>query len=471
MYYTKRFAQSNDDLTRKSGDFGEFEHETFRVHGELRSSLDIREENMTNITRRGMLLSSAALAAGLSLSRAFAQSDVSATLRLQAFGGDAELAGIKDAIERFNKKYPNVEVIVSIDPISTGWGDYVTKVIGQFTSGSPADVYGTAIETFQSFSARGLFMPLNDFIKANPSFSDFAPSLFEHCAYKGAINFIPITWNNIMVNYNRDLFDKAGIAYPKRDWTWDEFREAAKKLTVKDSAGNTTQFGYEVPNQNFSAQSWFFSNGTSILNKDWTASNMLDPKVAETLQFLHDLIHVDGVSPIPGAETMDNQFVAGQVAMISRGQWIVQNAKANKVNMDIAIPPKKTEEGTIIGFGAYAIAAKTEQPDLAKALVLELTSEETQREQGERGGGVPGRKSAASTEAFLSFPPSAFLYYETLPFAHAVPSPANFQEIEKIFIRHYTAMMSGQETIAAGCQAADAEMNESFARLKAQMGG
>ena len=329
-------------------------------------------------------------------------------MRLQAFGGDAELAGIKNAIERFNKKYPNVEVVVSIDPISTGWGDYVTKVIGQFTSGSPADVYGTAIETFQAFSARGLFMPLDDFIKANPSFSDFAPSLFEHCAYKGVINYIPIGWNNIMVNYNRDLFDKAGLAYPKRGWTWDEFRDTAKKLTVKDSVGNTTQFGYEVPNQNFSAQSWFFSNGTSILNKDWTASNMLDPKVAETLQFLHDLIHVDGASPIPGAETMDNQFVAGQVAMISRGQWIVQNAKANKVNMDIAIPPKKTEEGTIIGFGAYAIAAKTEQPDLAKALVLELTSEETQREQGERGGGVPGRKSAASTEAFLAFPPSAF---------------------------------------------------------------
>jgi multiple sugar transport system substrate-binding protein len=108
---------------------------------------------------------------------------------------------------------------------------------------------------------------------------------------------------------------------------------------------------------------------------------------------------------------------------------------------------------------------------LAKALVLELSSEETQREIGERGGGVPGRKSAASTEAFLAFPPSAYLYYETLPITISVPSPANFQEVEKIFIRHYTAMMSGQETIADGCKAAHVELNESFARLKQQMGG
>lgn len=426
---------------------------------------------MFKISRRNLLVSSAALAAGTGLGRALGQSDQTATLRLQAFGGDAELAGITSAIGRFNQKYPNVTVEVSIDPISGGWGDYVTKVLGQFNSGSQADVYGTAIETFQAFSSRGLWLPLNDFVAANTGFSDFAPSLFEQGSYKGDINYIPIGWNNIMINYNRDLFDKAGVAYPARGWTWDQFRETAKALTVKDGAGNVTQFGYEVPSQNFFVQPWFFSNGTGALNADWSASNMLDPKVAETLQFLHDLIHVDGVSPIPGAETMDNQFMAGQVAMISRGQWIVQNAKANNVNMDIAIPPQKTEEATVIGFGAYAIAKSASNVDLAKELVLELTSEETQREQGERGGGVPGRKSAASTEAFLAFPPSAFLYYETLPFTKAVPSPANFQEVEKIFIRHYVAMMAGEETIADGTKAADAELNESFARLKQQLGG
>lgn len=426
---------------------------------------------MFRISRRNLIVSSAALAAGAGIGRAFGQSDATATLKLQAFGGDAELAGIQSAIGRFNQNYPNVTVEVSIDPISTGWGDYVTKVLGQFTSGSQADVYGTAIETFQAFSSRGLWLPLNDFVAENTGFSDFAPSLFEQASYKGDINYIPIGWNNIMINYNRDLFDKAGLAYPARGWTWEQFRDTAKALTVKDGSGNVTQFGYEVPNQNFFVQPWFFSNGTGVLNADWTASNMLDPKVAETLQFLYDLIHVDGVSPIPGADTMDNQFMAGQVAMISRGQWIVQNAKANNLNMDIAIPPMKEKEATVIGFGGYAIARTSGNVDLAKALVLELTSEETQREQGERGGGVPGRKSAASTEAFLAFPPSANLYYETLPFTIPVPSPANFQEVEKIFIRHYTAMMSGTESIADGVKAADAELNESFARLQQQMGG
>jgi ABC-type glycerol-3-phosphate transport system substrate-binding protein len=198
---------------------------------------------------------------------------------------------------------------------------------------------------------------------------------------------------------------------------------------------------------------------------------MLDPKVSESLQFLYDLIHVDGVSPIPGKDMMDNQFMAGQVAMISRGHWIVQSAKSNKLNMDVAIPPSKVSDTTVIGFGGYAIAKTSKQPDLAKALVLELTSEETQKEEGEKGGGVPGRKAAAQTPGFLSFPPSAALYYQTLPNTKAVPSPANFQEVEKIFIRYYTAMMAGEVSIADGVKQADAELKASFDRLKKRMGG
>ena len=196
-----------------------------------------------------------------------------------------------------------------------------------------------------------------------------------------------------MINYNRDLFDKAGVAYPKQGWTWDEFREAAKALTVKDASGNVTQFGYEVPNQNFFVQPWFFTNGTGVLNDDWTGSNMLDPKVAESLQFLHDLIHVDGVSPIPGKDAMDNQFFAGQVAMISRGHWIVQSAKRARLNMDIAIAPTKESDTTVIGFGGYAVSKTAADPELAQALVAR-TDQPRDAEGGRRAAAAACRAAS-----------------------------------------------------------------------------
>ena len=68
------------------------------------------------------------------------------------------------------------------------------------------------------------------------------------------------------------------------------------------------------------------------------------------------------------------------------------------------------------------------------------------------------------------FPPSAPLFYQTLPHTKAVPSPANFQEVEKIFIRYYTAVMADEMAVADACKQADAELTESFARLKQSLG-
>ena len=70
-----------------------------------------------------------------------------------AFGSDAQLTAVKHAVERFNQKYPNVKVEIAIDPISNGWGDYVTHVLPQFNGGNAYDVYGTAIETFRTFES------------------------------------------------------------------------------------------------------------------------------------------------------------------------------------------------------------------------------------------------------------------------------------------------------------------------------
>ena len=110
---------------------------------------------------------------------------------------------------------------------------------------------------------------------------------------------------------------------------------------------------------------------------------------------------------------------------------------------------------------------RRQQPELAKALVARTD------QRGDAEG--RGREAAAACRAasrrprppaFLAFPPSAALYYQTLPHTKAVPSPANFQEVEKIFIRYYTAMMADEVSIADGCKQADAELNDSFARLK-----
>ena len=120
---------------------------------------------------------------------------------------------------------------------------------------------------------------------------------------------------------------------------------------------------------------------------------MLDPKVAESLQFLYDLIHVDGVSPIPGKDTMDNQFFAGQVAMISRGHWIVQSAKTRQRSTWTS-PSRRPRKATPPSSASAAMPSPrpTAHPELAKALVARAD----QRGDAERGG--RGRRRRAGPQ-------------------------------------------------------------------------
>ena len=97
--------------------------------------------------------------------------------------------------------------------------------------------------------------------------------------------------------------------------------------------------------------------------------------------------------------------MAGQVAMISRGHWIVQNAKTQQAQHGHRHPADEGERHDGHRLRRLCgVTRRTANADLAKALVLELTSEETQKEEGERGGGVPGRKSAAETAGVPRLP-------------------------------------------------------------------
>ena len=50
---------------------------------------------------------------------------------------------------------------------------------------------------------------------------------------------VPFALVNTVLYFNKDMFDAAGIAYPTDDWTWEEFREAAKKLTIDKNGDGT----------------------------------------------------------------------------------------------------------------------------------------------------------------------------------------------------------------------------------------
>ena len=81
----------------------------------------------------------------------------------------------------------------------------------------------------------------------------------------------PALVDNLAIVYNKTLFKEAGVAPPTPDWTWDDFRAAAKKLTDPSKK----QYGWLIPADGTEDTVWHYDAmlweaGGDILNSDNT---------------------------------------------------------------------------------------------------------------------------------------------------------------------------------------------------------
>lgn len=393
--------------------------------------------------------------------------DITATITIFDFGGDAEKKIYGDAETRFKQKYPNVTVNDNFTPVNDSWSSYADKITTQIAGGQSPDIINVAIEGTRLLVKQGLLAPIDDYVNQDGKdlIADVAQPLIDAFKVNGKLWQVPHAWNNMVIYYNTKMFQAAKIDPPKPDWNWDDFLEVAKKLTT--GSGTNQVFGFAIPNFNFGLQPWFLTNGTSPLTADWTQSNLNDPKVLESMKFVNDLVHVHKVSPAVEGTDPGNLFATGKVAMTGFGHWPIQNFIASNFrDFDVQYWPRKTAATSVYGVGGWGIAAGSKNKALAWELIKELTSQQTSQAIADAGAAIPGRRSIAATESFLKFPSNSKIFYESLNDAKAVPAPANFNDVESIFMRHFTEIMSGSVTPEDGLKAAHEELSAAMNKLK-----
>src|SRR5450756_1658521 len=147
--------------------------------------------------------------------------------------GDLDYAAKADnvLVAQWNKANPNIHV----KALYNGSNDYaLQKTLTAIAGGKPPDI----TYLFGSWMANIVKSPkvvlLNDLIANDPSFkwNDFWPAERLAATVNGKIVGLPALVDNLAIVYNKKLFDKAGLSYPTAQWTWDDFRAAAKKLTI-----------------------------------------------------------------------------------------------------------------------------------------------------------------------------------------------------------------------------------------------
>ncbi|QUG43093.1 extracellular solute-binding protein [Psychrobacillus sp. INOP01] len=320
------------------------------------------------------------------------------------------------------KEYEEANEGVEVDLVQVPWAEMGDK-LGVAIAGkswpdiAPVDISGSAVSI--DHIEQGVVEPLDSFLDKDEK-ADFYENALEAYTYDDKLYGIPnsITLHSMLLNL--DLFEEAGVTPPENGkWTYDEFLEAAKKLTFdRDGDGKTDVYGfstYIMPGY-YEAWPFFYKNGGSPLNEDMTEFTFDSPETIQAIQDLADLKLTEKVAPeTHGGADVGGTFQAWAneeqrtVAMQPWATWAIGAAQgAYPTNFAVAEYPTGENESssTIGGVGGWIMFHQEETNK--KAAVADfmkfISTAEEQYNMAQNYGIFPARISASEMDPFKDNP-------------------------------------------------------------------
>jgi multiple sugar transport system substrate-binding protein len=263
-----------------------------------------------------------------------------------ASGGNEET--LKKMYEAFHKENPNI----TVDIETIGYDDYFTQMQTRVAGGTAPDCYELNIENFAAYSSKGVLAPITGVDTGN--FNQTALKAFQ---VDGTQYGLPGDFSNVVLIYNKDLFDKAGVDYPTDDWTWDDALAAAKKIRAlgKDYWGIYAPTTY---NEFFKEAAQY---GGSLLNADKTEFTINTDNNLKAAEMMIGKVTDSHVQPsdtdLAGMGDSD-LFESGRLGMDVTGIWMFSTFKdACDFNWDCAVEPGGTQKATHFFSNALVINA------------------------------------------------------------------------------------------------------------------
>jgi multiple sugar transport system substrate-binding protein len=316
---------------------------------------------------------------------------------------DTEGKAIKQMVAQFNASHPTIHVTAQF----YGNSDYaLQKVTTAIAGGKPPDIAYLYGSWAANIAESPKTLVLNDYIKADSSFNwnDFWPSERQVATVNGKIVGIPALVDNLALVYNKALFRQAGIPFPTANWTWQDLRSAAQKLT--DPAKK--QFGWAYVNDASEDTVWRFEAllwqaGGEILSSDGKHAAFNSPAGVRAATLLQQMAVQDkSVYLDSGNDLYTSLFNSGRIGMLFTGPWDL--SQFPKVQYGVQILPGDMNHQTISGpdnwvlFNNGSVRSKA-----AFTFMSWFTSPQQDLEWAQKTGDLPIRQSVMNLPGYAQF--------------------------------------------------------------------
>lgn len=374
-----------------------------------------------------------------------------------ASGGNEET--LQKMYEAFHEEYPNITVNIE----TIGYDDYFTQMQTRVAGGTAPDCYELNIENFAAYANKGVLAELTGI-----DTSGYNATALNAFSVNGKQYGVPGNFSNVVLIYNKDLFDQAGVAYPTDDWTWDDAMDACEKI----SALGDDIYGIYQPitfNEFFKVAAQY---GGGVLNADKTeftinseenlkAATMMISKVTDT--------NVQPTEAQMGGMGDWDLFESGRLGMIPTGIWAFNTfADACDFNWDICVEPGGTQKATHFFSNALVVNADSDKKEAAATWINWLASSDTSAQMRiDAGWDLPAISNEEVLSGYLKLTPpeNRQAVFDSLNYLTVAPIIEDYSLMSDIITGKLSLAAGGEITVQ---EALDQAQEECSAQISLQ---
>jgi multiple sugar transport system substrate-binding protein len=354
----------------------------------------------------------------------------------------------------FHKENPNITVKVVEQPYPQYWSTLQTSAQG----GTAPDAFWMLAQNIRPYAAGGELLDVSSEIKKeNVDLSKYPKAVLDlYNQGDGKTYGLPKDFDTNAVWFNKALFDKAGVAYPKSDWTWADFQATAKKLT--DPAAGVWGVAAPIDYQGGYYNS-IFQAGGQVISKDGKKALIDSAAAVKGIEFWTQLM-ADGSSPtlqqLSDTEA-ETQFEQGKVAMyVSGAYWALQlyNNKDIRADVDVAPLPTGVKQATVTSGIENVGSAHTKYPDAVKKFLIFASGKEAADIQAKTGAVLPAY-AGGEKKWMAAMPDFTHLqvFIDAKKYAVPLPVQGNAAEWQGLQTKYLTPAWEGQQSAADAAKA------------------
>lgn len=371
-----------------------------------------------------------AIAGLLAAACAPGSSGSSGGVRFQVAGEAEEIAIYRTLVGAFEREERGEVDLVEV----ADKDDHLQKLTTAFAAGDAPDVFLVNFREYSQFVVRGALEPVGPHLAEHGiEPRDYYSQPLEAFTYDGTLQCMPQNISSLVVYYNARLLRDAGLDRPPPEWSWQEFRRYAQRLTTEEVRG------LGIDPQIICLAPFIWSAGGDLVDDlERPTRFTLDSAAArEALGFIRSLVR-EGLVPTEeevAAQDLETRFVTEKVAMYlssRRATPVLREQIA--LDWDVAPLPVNRAPAGILHSDAYCIA-RGGDVDAAMDFIGFATTSQGQTLTSLAGRTVPSLRAIAESPAFLNPiepPEHAEVFLEGIPVLRRTPVIPTWPEIEDL---------------------------------------